>query len=197
MKNVKSHQNGNPLSCTKRGNKLVKKSCKENRKIESCSKICSTNTSSPLGDHRRNLCAAPHPLCGQPEGAERRSDASCALRAALLCSHFLRPRAAAPPLPRLTMPGSPFPGWVPQVLGLPVLQGNMPGLFLQRLCSGVFSSCLNKCHWGLKNALVSQYKKTGQIEVILAHPAHLCLRNLVPLKGSGSLICSLSHWSSK
>lgn len=39
------------------------------------------------------------------------------------------PRAAAPSLPRLTTPGAPFPGWVPQgeaVLGLPVLQRNVP-----------------------------------------------------------------------
>lgn len=87
-------------------------------------------------------------------------------------------QAAAPSLPRLTMPGAPFPGWAPQgeaVLGLPVLQRNVPGAFLQGLCSGVFASCLNKCHSGLKNGLVSEYRKTGQIEVILANPAHLCL----------------------
>lgn len=180
---------------------LFKKSCKENRKIESCSKICSTYTSSPPGDHCRNLCATPDPLCGQPEGAERMLDASCAQRAALLWSHFWSQGLLHHPCQGSLCQELPSQDGClikeQLFLHFPCSRETCLGLLLQGLCSGVLSSCLNKCHWGLKKGLVSQYRKTGQIEVILAHPAHLCLWNLVPWKGSGSLICSLSNWSSK
>lgn len=201
MKHIKPHQKRNPWTHIKRGNKLVKKSCKENKKIESCSKICSAYTSSPLRDHCRNLCAIPEPLCGQPVSAER--EAWC-LPCSEGCSSLV-PLPDIPGLPHHPCRGSPrqeLPSQdgclkEKQFWGCPCCRETCLRLFRQGLCSGVFSSCLNKRQSGLKNGFASQCRKTGQVEVILAHPAHLCLWNLVPLTGSGSLICSLSHWSSK